>query len=62
MVTPAKKTVAKKKLSTPAAAARRGKSKAKPNRLGIKLGYAAHLCRIRPGYDLIQPTYPVMSR
>lgn len=60
MVTTTKKAAVAKKSVRKSAAAR--PVKAKPNRLGLELGYASHLCRIRPGADLTKPTYAVMSR
>jgi hypothetical protein len=60
MVTTTKKSATAKKPVSKSAAARRVKKK--PNRLGLVPGYASHLCSIRPGYDLTQPTYPVLSR
>lgn len=50
-----KKSPAPKKKPSAAKPAR----EERPNKLGLKPGYAAHLGRIKPGVDLTKPTWPV---
>ena len=54
-------TAAKKKAPAPKKkpSAAKPAREERPNKLGLKLGYAAHLGRIKPGVDLTKPTGPV---